>query len=536
MRAAIYARYSSDLQRDVSIQDQVRLCSARILAEGWTLADTYTDYEITGSIRLRPGYQKLLDGARDGAFDVVLAEGLDRLTRDMEDVSALYKHLTFHNVPLITIAEGLISELHVGLKGTMNALFLKDLGLKVRRGLEGRVRQGRAGGGLCYGYVVAVEYDSRGERVHGGRRINDVEAAVVLWIFEQFVSGRSPRAIAKQLNADGVKGPHGKAWGPSTIYGNWRRGTGILNNELYIGRLIWNRQRYVRDPTSRKRVARLNPPDAWVIQEVPELRIIDDALWAEAKRRQQAMRDVITAAEHGVRAERARRPTYLLSGLLRCGECGGGFSKVSEHHYGCSAARNRGTCTNLLTIRRDLLEASVLNGLKSELMKPERVKEFVADYHQELNRLNAGREQDHLGKRQELQRVERQMRAIIDAIKDGLRTAAMKDELVALEAKKSELVTELEHAPAAPAPRLDPKLADVYREQVARLEEELDRDDVRATSAQALRALIDTIRLVPEQGQLEIELDGDLAAILELASKHPRRGAAGVPVTLVAGT
>jgi site-specific DNA recombinase len=91
MHVAIYARYSSELQRDASIEDQVRICRARIEAEGWQLAATYTDRAISGSSRLRPGYQKLLEDARAGAFDIVIAEALDRLSRDQEDVAALYK-------------------------------------------------------------------------------------------------------------------------------------------------------------------------------------------------------------------------------------------------------------------------------------------------------------------------------------------------------------------------------------------------------------------------------------------------------------
>jgi site-specific DNA recombinase len=100
----------------------------------------------------RSSYQKLLEDARNGDFDVVVAEALDRLSRDQADTASLYKHLSYLGVRLVTLAEGEISELHVGLKGTMNALFLKDLAQKTRRGLEGRVRQGRSGGGISYGY------------------------------------------------------------------------------------------------------------------------------------------------------------------------------------------------------------------------------------------------------------------------------------------------------------------------------------------------------------------------------------------------
>ncbi len=285
-RAVIYARYSSDLQRDTSIEDQVRVCRDCLDHEGWTLSATYTDHAKSGASSLRPGYQKLLEDARRGEFEVLIAEALDRLSRDQEDIAGLYKHLSFAGVKILTLAEGEISELHIGLKGTMNALFLKDLAQKTRRGLEGRVRQGRSGGGLCYGYDVVRETDARGEAIHGARRTNETEAAVVRRIFDDYAAGRSPRAIAKELNARGNPGPRGNPWGASTIHGNWRRGTGILNNELYIGRLVWNRQRFTKDPATGKRVARLNPESEWIIEEVPKLRIIDEQLWHRVKRRQ----------------------------------------------------------------------------------------------------------------------------------------------------------------------------------------------------------------------------------------------------------
>jgi DNA invertase Pin-like site-specific DNA recombinase len=538
MRAAIYARYSTELQRAASIEDQVRLCKTRIAAEGWSSAGVYKDAAVSGSIRLRPGYQKLLEDARAKAFDVVVAEALDRLSRDQEDVAALYKHLTFCGIKLITIGEGEITELHVGLKGTMNALFLKDLRQKVHRGLEGRVREGRSGGGLCYGYDVVREFDARGVPVCGSRRINDAEASIVRRIFEEFAAGRSPRAIAMRLNAERIPGPQGKSWGPSTIYGNWQRGTGILNNELYIGQLVWNRQRFIKDPTTGKRQARMNPPAQWVRQDVPELRIVSDALWKEAKARQTHVRRTLTHDDAGIRSERARRPVYLLSGLIKCGNCGGGFSIVSNVHYGCSTARNRGTCNNRLTIRRDVLEASVLSGLRTQLMEPELVKEFAAEYHRELNRLNAARDSDYAMHKQELVRVEAQIRAIIDAIKEGLRTPSMKDELLELERRKSELAAVTATAPP-PAPRLHPKLAELYRTKIENLQAELNREELRAEAATALRSVIDEIRLVPENGHLEIELAGDLAGILAVAagSKKPAMaGHGGLQLTLVAGT
>jgi site-specific DNA recombinase len=535
MNVGIYARFSTDLQNAASIRDQVRLCRARAESEGWTVVATYEDAAYSGTNSLRPAYQRLLSDARTGRLDIVLAEALDRLSRDQEDVAGLYKHLSFAGVELITLAEGPINELHVGLKGTMNALFVKDLARKVRRGLEGRIRERRSGGGLGYGYDLVREYDAKGEPIRGGRKINEEEARIVVRIFQEFALGKSPRAIAKALNAEGMPGPLGRPWGPSTIYGNWRRGTGILNNQLFIGHLVWNRQHFLKDPSTGRRVGRLNPETEWIVEEVQDLRIISDDLWTRVKNRQRVVRDATSLSDYVTRSERARRPAYLLSTLLRCNECGGGFSKRSEHHYGCSNARNRGTCSNLLTIRRDVVEESVLSGLKSHLMDPGLVKEFVAEYRQEVKRLSATRDKQVSLWRDDLVRVEREIRAIINAIKDGLRTATIREELLSLETRKEQLLA-IQKRPQGSVSRIQPGLADLYRKKVDRLREELDRDELRAQASEIVRSLIEEIRLVPVDGRLEIEIVGRLPEVLAFASgESPQQLPSDLQITLVAG-
>jgi len=109
-------------------------------------------------------------------------------------------------------------------------------------------------------------------------------------MFREFVAGVSPKQIAKNLNREGVPGPFGGPWSPSTIYGNAKRGTGMLNNELYVERLVWNRLRYLKNPDTGKRVSRLNPTTEWMSREVPELRIVPDDIWTAAKSRQKHTR------------------------------------------------------------------------------------------------------------------------------------------------------------------------------------------------------------------------------------------------------
>src|SRR5512144_324179 len=149
MRAAFYARYSSDNQRDASIEDQLRLCREYAQRQGWTVADSYSDRAISGASLLRPGIQELIADVARRRFDVILTESLDRLSRDMEDIAGLFKRARFAGVLLVTLAEGEIDEMRVGFKGTMGALYLK-VADKTRRGLRGRVEAGKSGGGNSY--------------------------------------------------------------------------------------------------------------------------------------------------------------------------------------------------------------------------------------------------------------------------------------------------------------------------------------------------------------------------------------------------
>ena len=151
MKVALYARYSSDNQRDASIEDQLRICRARAEREGWTIVDSYTDRAISGASLLRPGVQELIADGLKRRFDLILTESLDRLSRDQEDIAGIYKRLKFAGITLFTLAEGEITELHIGLKGTMNALFLKENSGDGRRDQGGHVPADDDRGNGCAG-------------------------------------------------------------------------------------------------------------------------------------------------------------------------------------------------------------------------------------------------------------------------------------------------------------------------------------------------------------------------------------------------
>jgi len=102
-RVAFYARYSSDTQRDASVEDQFRLCRLYAEKQGWTVVETYSDRAISGASLIRPGVQALLSDAMRGNFDLVLAEALDRLSRDQEDVAGVFKRMEFAGVKIVTL-------------------------------------------------------------------------------------------------------------------------------------------------------------------------------------------------------------------------------------------------------------------------------------------------------------------------------------------------------------------------------------------------------------------------------------------------
>jgi site-specific DNA recombinase len=523
MKVAIYARYSTDSQRVASIADQFRVCLGHAEKQGWSVVEQYSDQAISGStLILRPGIQALIRDALAGRFQFVLAEALDRLSRDQEDIAGLYKRLRFSGVQIATLAEGEISELHVGLKGTMNALFLKDLADKTRRGLRGRVEDGKSGGGNSYGYDVVVQLTAGGEPMRGNRTVNKVEAEIVRRIFSSYAAGKSAKRIALELNREGLAAPSGGAWGFSTINGNPKRGTGILNNEMYVGRIVWNRQRFMKDPDTGKRVSRLNPLEEWIIKEAPDLRIITDELWQATKQRQQAVK--VTRTTDGQEAENhfrdRRRPKYLFSGLTQCGCCGGGYTMISADLVGCATARNKGTCSNRLNIRRDRIEARVLTALRDRLMDPALFAAFCDEYTREVNRARIEARATLEAARGELERIDRELKKLIQAITDGVPGATLKDQFIEREARKAELTTLLATAEDPPA-LLHPNMATHYREQVSHLHMALreETEEKRLEAGEVLRSLVQRIVLTPENGELKIELIGDLAGILTIAVK-----------------
>ena len=356
MRTAIYARFSSELQDARSIADQIGQARKYCEARGLEAVGTYEDAAISGASTLnRSGLQRMIADATARRFDIIVTESLDRLSRSQADIATLYEKLVFLGVRIETLADGAVSEIHVGLKGTMSALFLKDLAQKTRRGQVGRVKAGRIPGGKSYGYDVV-----RGGEERGGRTINAVEAEIVRRIFKEYAGGKGPLAIVRDLNREGVPGPTGGHWNASALLGSAKRRNGILNNELYRGTIVYNRQRFIKDPESGKRVARENPESEWLRQDVPALRQVDDEIWTAVQRRR--------AQRGGPHLYQQRRPKRPLSGLVYCAACGSRYIIATHDYLRCSARMNSGMCECSRTILMSEIAERVLGALRQNLL------------------------------------------------------------------------------------------------------------------------------------------------------------------------
>ena len=284
------------------------------------------------------------------------------------------------------------------------------------------------------------------------------------------------------MNREGIPGPLGRAWSDTSIRGHVSRGTGILNDELYTGVLVWNRLRFVKDPATGKRVSRPNPKSQWIRTVVPHLKIVDDELWQAARARQQQISALFgpnPATTREGRAKRlylANRPVSLLSGLLTCGCCGGKIGILTSGRYGCLNHHRRGTCDNNRTITREKIEARVLTGLKDRLVSSDAVAEAVRAYAEETNRPNHDRRAQAETDRRALHKIERAIAGIMAAIEDGLYQPSMKARMDELERQKAEIAERLAQVPAD-IPDVHPNVANVYRKNVAQFTEALDDPD-----------------------------------------------------------
>ena len=279
----------------------------------------------------------------------------------------------------------------------------------------------------------------------------------------------------------------------------------------------------VRNPDTGRRLSRPNDAGEVIVVEAPELRIIDDETWAKA----QALKSRV-----GEHARPRRRPKRLLSGLVRCGVCHGGYTVKDRKHWACSAHREKGTCDNGTTVMIDDLERRVLEGLRERLLAPDVVAEFVRAYREGANARKVGAARRTAGIRRRLKDITEEIERLVDTICAGTDTPASRARLVALEEEKPTLEAELAAMPEDRVVDLHPGLADDYCRRVKELQAALNADDdSRREAGTILRSLIDRIEILPGdgRGKHEAHLYGRLAAVIGLAEgKAPDQPDLGV--------
>jgi len=304
-------------------------------------------------------------------------------TRDINELEEL-------RIPVVTQMEDTRREndrMMLNLKGSINESYRKDIGRRVRNKLQLLARSRRPAGGRAYGYIPASRSDT------GEIEKNEAEVAIVREIFTWRAEGWSGKRIAQALNAQKVSAP-GAGWNRaslvdnakrtngewvrSAIVGDVRRGTGILNNPIYKGDVVWGRSRWERSPrdSSIRRWELIQDTAQLVTYHDERLRVVSDELW-DAVRAVQSARtprgDAISAAKRRL----GRGPARWLSSLLVCSECGSNYVQYGRTDYVCSGYHNGATCTNGARFRIADAERTILEAIAYDFASPAAVERAV---------------------------------------------------------------------------------------------------------------------------------------------------------------
>jgi site-specific DNA recombinase len=528
MRVAAYARYSSDLQRESSIDDQVRNCRRRAAADGWEIATIFADKAITGTNANRPAYQRMLAAAARQEFDVLVVDDLSRFSRDSVEQERAIRRMEFQQIRIVSASDGYDStskarKMHRGFKGLMNEIFIDDLRDKVHRGLAGQAEKGRWCGGRPYGYKLKPIFDpnrldpyGQPERIATVLEIDEQQAAFVRLIFERYAEGASCLTIAAELNEAGVASPGStwrrevrrcKGWINSSV-------RSILRNPLYTGVQHWNTSQYLRDPDTGKDRRRARPRAEWTVSRQEHLRIVSDELFQRAQSRTRAR-----ANPGDARLKAGGKAKYLLSGLLTCGRCGSHYVLHDKRSYACSGHAGGRACTNSTRVRRSAIEAAILDPLRDDLLSPARIERMARKLQQGF----AAQLQEQHAKAEERPKEIRAIEARIERLRERQRkgdedmTGAELD--LVIESAEADRQRLLEQQPAAKESAkvlvFLPRAAAEYRKQIALALDGHSRATEKARHV--LRQLLGPVKLIPEGTELWAEYSIEPGNLIKVA-------------------
>lgn len=472
IKCAIYARYSTNNQREASIDDQIRKCRESAIFRGWEILEDHIYYDKAQSgarMSTREGLKQMMRVAMSSncPFQKIVVDDTSRIARNTKEALDIFSILTFYGVHIYYVSQGIdtshaAAEEMITINGLIDSLHIRNLRSETFRGVEGKVLKGYSGGGKRYGYYSVPVYNGKVD-IYGNPeadgyilKINPDEANIVIRIFRLFgEDGYSARKIVNILNKElketgSPKPPRGEYWGFSTLLGNKKAVRGILNNEIYIGKYYWNRSTSMRNPETGRVSVRVKEKDKWIISPKPELRIISGELWNKVKKRQRQLNDM----GHGRYMKTI--PAYsvnLLTGLMICGQCGANIVVVSGGKYGkygCSSNWNNGSavCSNDIKIKKSEIEKTIVQSLDISLNRDEDVSSLAEKVN---SLLKAKFEQDRpkwkgTALNEQLKKINKEIANFINAIKAGIISDNVKEQLLTAEKKKKEIEGAIEQA------------------------------------------------------------------------------------------
>lgn len=494
MRTATYLRYSSDLQKETSIDDQLRNVEHYCQRAGWLSPIVFKDEAITGSRNDRPGYLQMLKAAKEGKFDVLVVDDLSRFSRDRLEADKTLAMLNYLQIRVIGVSDGIDTErdsskIETTFRNLMNEMFLDDLSKKVQRGLSGQALRGYSTGRAPYGY----------KSVHEGkgwvRHINEEQAQWIRYIFQQFADGKTTRQIAIDLNEKNVPSPTGKTWMYSSFeVAKGVRSVGILGNQTYIGKTFYKKTRVIKDPITGKKTQIPRPESEWIVSDSPHLRIIDEELWNKVQERIEGRK----RRPEEVRRKLGRPSTDLFNGMMICGVCGSKMVKKNSKYYGCVTTRllDKHACSNRIHVRYANLEYRVLESVKKQLLTDAGFAEFEA----EANRLLASEKPDTSSIRSRLAKSKKELDNLMAAIIAGIITPTTKQAVETAEAQVAKAEEELKVAENAKPDDVLPFARKVYEDAV----KALGSIENVYLAREAMRDLIGTITITPTGHKKEL--------------------------------
>ena len=427
-KAVVYARFSSDNQRDESIDAQLRAINEYADKNNIKIVNQFIDRAKSATSDKRPEFQNMIKfcEADTTGISMVIVHKLDRFSRDKYD-SAMYKQkLKVKGIRVVSVLENLDNSpesliLESVIEG-MAQYYSANLAREVAKGQkENALKALHNGGDAPLGYDVAHDKTYI---------VNEEEAQAVKIIFDRYVQGYSYSKIIDELNNLGYKTKRGNKFGKNSLHG-------ILNNEKYTGVYVFNKTQ--RKGVDGKRNGHKQKSDDEIIKvEGGMPAIINKEIFAQAQ-------EMIQKRKKTPGAHKATT-TYLLTGLIRCGECGhamqGNKRKDSYGNdyisYRCGCRKQKRECSNR-EIKRDYLEEFILQELENNILNDEAIPVLSKALNEKMNDKNESNAELLKNLEQKLEKVNKEINNILNAIMNGIVNNMLKDKLDELEQVKINL-------------------------------------------------------------------------------------------------